>query len=255
MIGLIKVLILGVIEGLSEFLPISSTFHLLVATKILGLTENEFVKVFVVVIQMGAILAVVWKYRQKIWKKEVFIPIFWSFLPTALIGLALHKTIKNIFFEQSMWQLIVFATVGVVFLVVRQTKTDDKKVTFLNAIIIGIIQALAVVPGVSRAGAVMVGMSLLGYNKKQAAEYSFLLAVPTILAAGVLDIYKGKDIIMTTYMAIPELLVGSVVAFVSALLVIDWFISFNQEKGLRTWGWYRIVVACGLFLSGVMAHL
>lgn len=242
---------MGLIEGLSEFLPISSTFHMILASRFMGLWETETLKLFQVFIQSGAILAVLFLYWRDFFNKKIFKHLILSFLPTAIIGFVLHDFVKNSLFGAFFWQLTVFFVVGVLFLLVDRSKdTVLKHLNNYEAIIIGIVQSVAILPGVSRAGAVMVAMLLLGYNRRESARYSFLLAVPTIMAAGLWDVYKNRGILLTPGL-IPNLALGSLVAFVSAIILLPRFMKFNEKYGLWPWGWYRIVVATFCFVLGL----
>ncbi len=250
--------LLGILEGITEFLPISSTFHLLIATKLFGLPQTEFSKFFDVFIQAGAIAAVFvlfakeWFSQQEMLKKVVV-----SFLPTAVVGFALHSVIKNVFFGSFHTMISVFIGVGLIFLVLeRQLKKrpplqkTSADITYVQAVMIGFAQALAVFPGVSRAGAVMVAMMLMGYRRDEAAKYSFTLAVPTILAAAGLDLLKMRSELFSTGMSeLGILVVGSLTAFVSALAVIKWFIRFLKNRTFEVFGWYRIIAGALLFFA------
>ncbi len=183
---------LGVIEGLTEFLPISSTFHLIMSGKLLGLAQTEFLKVFEVAIQTGGILAVLWLFGPGLLKDKKLIGwLGGSFVVTAIFGLVLHPLIKGVFFESNWLMVSVFIAVGVGFIVLERWLKQNhinlpKTLAELNwndASLIGLGQAAAVVPGVSRAGAVIVTMLLLRYRRDEAARYSFLIAAPTIMAA------------------------------------------------------------------------
>ena len=243
--------LLGIIEGLTEFLPISSTFHLLFASRLLGIATTEFNKFFDVFIQAGAILAVLVVFgKEWLADRQLWIKLAASFLPTAVVGLVLHKVIKDVFFESPMLMIAVFIGVGVLFLalewMIKAGKIKLEKsildITLAQAVLIGLAQAAAVLPGVSRAGAVMVFMMLLGVKRDEAAKYSFSLAVPTILAAAALDAIKLKDtnVVLgsSEYMV---LVVGTVTAFFSAFIVIKWFIQFLRGHSLSSFGWYRIL--------------
>lgn len=246
--------ILGVVEGLTEFLPISSTFHLIWSAKLLGLTQTEFLKLFEVVIQSGAILAIVALYIQTVLKDLKLIKnLLISFLPTAVIGLLLYKIIKNSFFENFLLQLSIFIGVGVFFILFekwskkRELHKNAESLTSKEALFIGVAQALAVFPGVSRAGAVMIALMYRKVNRVEAAKYSFLLAVPTLLSASVLDLLKSKDVLLSNTQNIPLLVVGFVFAFLSAFIVVKWFVAYLQSHDLTNFGWYRIVAGALLF--------
>lgn len=249
---LLQAAILGFVEGVSEFLPISSTFHMILASKLIGISETEAVKLFQVFIQSGAILAALVLFWKDFLSRTKIRHLILSFVPTAIIGFALHGFIKQTLFEAFFGQIVVFFLVGVIF-VATDNKTDvkQKKMSSIDAIIIGFIQALAVLPGVSRSGAVMLAMLFLGYNRFESAKYSFMLAVPTILAAGILDLYKGRRLLISNTDLIPNLTVGSLVAFAVSIIGISWFIGFNQKHGLRPWGYYRIILAIVCLLIGL----
>jgi undecaprenyl-diphosphatase len=242
-----QAVVLGLVEGATEFLPISSTFHLIWTAKLLQIPANDFVKLFEVAIQGGAILAVLFLYGRKISTKVMV-----SFVPTAVVGLVLYKIIKDVFFENMFLQLGMFAGVGLLFLLFEKMPIrQNKKVvdlTYVQALVIGLIQALAVIPGVSRAGAVMLGMTGMGISREESAKYSFLLAVPTILAASAYDLWKMRSLLSGQIQNIELLVTGSVVAFFSALIVIKWLIHFLQKNTLEGFGWYRLMLATLMFL-------
>jgi len=256
----IAITLLGLIEGLTEFLPISSTFHLLWASRILGLPSTEFVKLFTVVIQAGAILAVVLLYWKEVltnWK--LILKLMASFIPTAVIGLMMYDVIKNVFFESQLGTTIVFIVVGGIFLLVEYlitkkvitTKFDIQKLSYKQAIIIGTFQAFAIIPGVSRAGAVLIGMMLLGFKRSESAKYSFMLSVPTIMAASLFDFIEMRDIVFSHPENIWILGTGSIIAFISALIGVKWLIKYLQHHSLVLFGWYRIVLGIILILLTV----
>lgn len=245
-------LILGIVEGITEFLPISSTAHLIIASKILGLRQSEFQKFFEVFIQSGAILAVFFVHSRYVLKhKTVIRKILFSFIPTAIIGVVFYKMIKNFFFEAD--SLIVFSLflVGVIFLFMEYAISKDKlkltrtieHMSHKDALFIGLIQGFAIVPGVSRAGIVMVGMMLLRYRRDQAALYSFLLAVPTILAASGYDFFKSRNVLIQVPQNILPLTIGFVTSFVFAYLSIRWLMKYLQHNSLTVFGYYRIALA------------
>lgn len=260
--NILQTIILGVVEGLTEFLPVSSTFHLIFASRLLQIPQTDFQKLFEVFIQSGAILSVVILYFHEIKKDfDLLKKVFVSFLPTAVIGLVLYKVIKNVFFESPNLMLFVFFGMGVVFILVEKLhKNADKPgglslrkkiidLTYTQAILIGVFQALAVIPGVSRAGAVLVFMIILGFNRKESAKYSFLLAVPTILAASALDLWKTKSVFSAGGISgFLQLGLGFFVAFVVSYFVIKWFIGFLQKRTLVPFGIYRIIASIFIFI-------
>ncbi len=254
--NVIQAIILGMVEGVTEFLPISSTFHQIFASKLLGISQNEFTSLFEVFIQAGAILSVVILYFKDISSDQNLLKkTLTAFVPTAIIGLVLYKVIKQVFFTTPLLMLGVFIGMGVVFIIleylVKHKKIDPHKhistLSYKDALVIGIIQAAAVIPGVSRAGAVLVGMMFLRYRRDDSAKFSFILAVPTILAASALDLFKGRSLLMENTHKIPLLLVGSVTAFISSYFVIKWFIDYLKKNSLAVFGIYRLIVGVILF--------
>ncbi len=253
--NLIHVVILGLVEGITEFLPISSTAHLIITSKLLNISQTDFQKFFEVFIQSGAILAVVLIYIQYIRKNpKVIKSIFISFVPTAVIGFFLHKVIKMVFFESFSLIIGSLFFVGLLFIVfevlVKSNKIKlTKSINQLNiyqAIIIGIVQSLAVIPGVSRAGAVMLGMMILDYKREDSAVYSFLLAVPTILAAGVFDVYQSREIIFSSFDNLWVLVIGFLVSFLFAYLSVKWLINYLKKNTLIGFGVYRVLISLAL---------
>lgn len=242
---------LGIIEGLTEFLPISSTAHLIFAGKFLGLRQTQFTTFFEVFIQSGAILAVVILYLKYLQNhKSLVLNLVISFIPTAIVGFVLHKVIKTVFFESESLILTTFFIVGCVFLLFEylakkgaikpRRKINDMKAW--EAVIVGFGQSLAVIPGVSRAGAVIVTMMGFDFNRSESALYSFLLAVPTIFAASVFDLIKTDISITTDPQKIMILSVGFMTSFLTALIVIKWFIGFLQKNTLVPFGIYRLIL-------------
>ena len=197
--NILNAIILGFVEGMTEFLPISSTAHLIISSKLLNIPQTEFQKFFEVFIQSGAILAVIIIYWKTILKnKNLLINIILSFIPTAIVGLLLHKVIKGIFFESFTLIATSLFIVGLFFIIFefllkkKIVRTNKKiiQMTILQALTIGLGQSLAVVPGVSRAGAVILTMMIMGFDREESAIYSFVLAVPTLLAASAFDFIK-----------------------------------------------------------------
>lgn len=257
---IIHAIILGVVEGLTEFLPISSTAHLILTSRILNIAQSNFVKSFEVIIQSGAILAVVIIYfRYVLENRSVIRQVLFSFLPTAVIGFALYKIIKLVFFETDYLIIGAILIIGILFLILewlvkRKKILLAKTIETINlptAIFIGLAQAIAVLPGVSRAGIVISVMMLMGYKRDEAARYSFLLAVPTILAASVMDIFQMRNTISTNTDSLLLLAVGFIVSFVVAYAVIKWFIGFLRHNSLVVFGVYRIILAIILVFASV----
>ncbi len=245
---IIQAAILGVIEGATEFLPISSTGHMIVASQWLGLPQSEDNKAFEVIIQLAAILAVVANYRDrfiwceaniKLWSKVVL-----AFVPIGVVGLLLHKQIKAMFTVETV--AVMFIVGGVVFLIIEylqrdkvQPTQDLEAMSYRQAGWIGMAQIFALIPGTSRAGSSIVGALLVGLSRKASAEFSFLLALPVMLAASGFDLLKHyEDFGGTNGLT---LAVGFVVAFVAAWLVMRLFIRFLERFTFVAFGVYRIL--------------
>ena len=250
--------ILGVVEGITEFLPISSTFHLIFTSRLLGVGQNDFTKLFEVFIQSGAILSVALLYITDVVKsKELIKKVIISFIPTALTGFILYKFIKNTLFENQILMIGIFAAVGVVFILVEtmirkkrmQLKKETQDISYKEALLIGLIQSLAIIPGVSRAGAVIISMILLKYRREEAAYYSFLLSIPTIFAASFFDLYKMRHLVSNYSNNWILLAVGFITAFVSSYFVVIWLIDYLKKNSLTNFGYYRFAVAIILLLT------
>ncbi len=256
---LVHAVILGIVEGLTEFLPISSTAHLIFTSNFLGLKQTEFTKFFEVFIQSGAVIAIVLLYFQYIFKNKSLIRnLIISFIPTAIVGLVLHKLIKTIFFESSLLILSAFFIVGLIFLVFEYLVKKGKikphrrinEMKLWEAITIGLGQATAVIPGVSRAGAVIITMMGYNFRRDESALYSFLLAVPTIVAAGIFDLLKTDFSLISNPENLLTLAVGFITSFICALVVVKLFIKYLQKNTLIPFGLYRILLA--LLLWGLL---
>lgn len=253
--NIIQAIILGIVEGITEFLPISSTAHLIIASKLLHISQTDFQKFFEVFIQSGAILAVVFLYVQYVLKhKQIIKSVIVSFIPTAIIGLLLYKIIKTIFFNSMLLLIGAMILFGIVFLIVEYLVKSKKlllkksldKITWQEAILIGLNQAMAVVPGVSRAGIVMISMMGLGYKRDESAMYSFLLAVPTIVAASGYDLFKMRGMLIHSTQYLPVLLIGFVASFITAYIAIKWLVGYLQKSSLVPFGIYRIILGLTL---------
>lgn len=255
--NVIQSIILGIVEGITEFLPVSSTFHLIWTSTFLQLEQSEFVKLFEVFIQGGAILAVVFLYTKEILNnRQLFVKLILSFIPTALVGFGLYKIIKGVFFERTDVITVAFLLIGIVFLIAEyfiqkgKIKIDKNvsKLSYKQAILVGLIQSLSILPGISRAGAVILGMMFLGYKRDESAKYSFMLSIPTILAASVYDLYKMREVAFGSTDKMGVLLIGFAVAFVSAFIGVKWLIKYLQNNSLAFFGWYRIGVGIILLI-------
>ncbi len=253
---ILQAIILSIVEGITEFLPISSTGHMVLASVLMGIPQTEFLKSFEIAIQVGAILAVVGLYaKTKLFKKAVFTRLVVAFIPTAVIGLIFYKLVKGYLLGNlavTLWALLIG---GVALIIVEQylgnRKAAEKEIEQMSlkqAAIIGVCQSLAIVPGVSRAAATIIGARLLGLSRVAAVEFSFLLAVPTMLAATGLDVIKsGWHFTSHEWLLLG---IGFVAAYVSAFFAVKYFVKFVQTHDFTGFGLYRIFIAV-VFLFGV----
>jgi undecaprenyl-diphosphatase len=243
---MIQAVIIGIIEGFTEFLPISSTGHMIVASRFLGVAENDLTKAYEVIIQFAAILAVMLIYRDKITFKKIdlWMKLLLAFLPLAIVGFIFKDQIKTLFnVETVAWMFIIG---GIVFLVVeyfyREQPThikDVEKTSYKQAFAIGVAQIFSLIPGTSRAGATIIGGLLAGLDRKASAEFSFLLAIPVMAAVSGYDLLKHYQEFANANWG--AFLVGFVVAFVVAYATIKLFLAFIQRFTFVAFGIYRIV--------------
>ena len=237
-------LVLGIVEGLTEFLPISSTGHLILAGDLLGANDERW-NVFNIVIQTGAMLAVVWEYRARFFKIDLHLyrNLIVAFFPAAVLGLAFSKYIKSYLFH-AVPVALAFIVGGIVILLVESRKNENVRVetaaamTWLDALKVGIAQCFALIPGTSRSGATIIGGMLFGLSRKAATEFSFFLAVPTLIAAGLYDLWKHRSLLSAA--DAPIFGVGMAVSFVCAFVVIRWLIRYVATHDFKPFAWYRI---------------
>ncbi len=257
--------LLGLIEGLTEFIPVSSTGHLLLAGHFLGFESAG--KTFEVVIQLGAVLAILSIYAGKLIgvlrdapsdpaARRFIASVLIAFAPAVVIGVLAHDFIKDVLFETPMLIAVMLVIGGVVLLVVDRIAPephhdDAMRLPIKTSLAIGFIQCLAMIPGVSRSGATIVGAMMLGTSKRAAAEFSFFLSMPTMAGAFAYDLYKNRDVLDASAMG--EIAVGFVVAFVAAVLVVKWLLGYVSRNGYALFGWWRIIVGIvailGLWLA------
>ncbi len=248
----LQAFIIAVIEGLTEFLPVSSTGHMILADSLMKIQDKEFAKTFEIVIQLGAILAVLLIYIKRFFIGiNIYLKLLVAFLPTGIIGLIAYKTIKHYLFNPFTVSISLILG-GVVLILLdkwSERKTSNYKdvedISYKDAMKIGFIQCLSMIPGVSRAAATIFGGISSGFNRKQAAEFSFLLAIPTMFAASGYDLLKEKDNIHSDDIKI--LLFGGFIAFVVAIFAVKAFVAFLNKYGFKHFGIYRIVLGI-LFL-------
>ncbi len=260
LITFLQAAVLGLVEGLTEFLPVSSTGHLILLIDLLGF-QGPPGKMFEIVIQLGAILAVVWIYRVKIFNvvRGVFfepaaqkftLNLILAFLPAMVIGVFAYSFIKSVLF--SPWVVSVALIVGgiAILIIERAQKTAryhaPEEIPWPKALAIGLFQCIAMIPGVSRSGATIMGALLVGVERRTAAEFSFLLAIPTMLAATVYDLYKNRDVLTTDNLSI--IAVGFLTAFLVAFAVVRTVLNFISKHGFTPFAIYRIALGVAMLI-------
>jgi len=258
----VKALILGVVEGLTEFLPISSTGHLILAGDLLGFSDEK-AKVFEIVIQTGAMLAIVWEYRLKFWRvvaglasdrgsQRFALNLLVAFMPAAVLGLAFSKLIKAHLFH-AVPVALAFIVGGFIILWVERSLRPRVRVervdemSWRDALKIGFAQAFALIPGTSRSGATIIGGMLFGLSRRAATEFSFFLAVPTLVAAGAYDFWKNRALFNASDVGL--FAAGSVTAFVSAFLCVRWLLRYIATHDFTPFAWYRIAFGAAVLVT------
>lgn len=272
---IIEAIIVAIVEGLTEFLPVSSTGHMIIASTFLGIHKEEFTKLFEVAIQLGAILAVVVLYWRKFFdfrRWQFYVKLFIGVIPALLLGYLFSDQIDALL-ESPLTVAITLLLGGIVLLFIdrafnKPTVESDDQITYSKAFITGIWQTIAMIPGVSRSAASIIGGMQQKMTRNLAAEFSFFLAVPTMFAATAYSLFikkwgttelprKGYEIIMESKENMVAFGVGNIVAFVVAILAIRFFINYLKIYGFKVFGWYRIiagVILLILFLTGVIEH-
>jgi len=259
---LVSALFLGVVEGLTEFIPVSSTGHLLLAGHFIGFESAG--RTFEVVIQLGAVLAILSVYAAKLLSvfralphdpgaQRFVVSVLLAFLPAVVVGVLAHDFIKSVLFETPALIAVMLILGGIVLLFLDRMAPvadvhDAMAMPFRKAVAIGAIQCLAMIPGVSRSGATIVGARMLGASRRAAAEFSFFLSMPTMAGAFAYDFWKSRH--MLDAGALSEIVVGFVAAFVTAVLVVRWVLDFVSRRGFAVFGWWRIIVG-SLALAGL----
>ncbi len=275
--SIFETIIIAIVEGLTEFLPVSSTGHMIIAQNLLGVESTEFVKAFTFIIQFGAILSVVvlyWKrffklnhtpapegangLQRFLYKFDFYWKLFVAFVPAAVLGLLFSDAIDAML--ESVVVVAIMLVIGGVFMLfcdkIFNKGNDETLFTEKRAFMVGLFQCISMIPGVSRSMATIVGGMAQGMTRKAAAEFSFFLAVPTMFGATVYKMYKllkegGTTLIMDN---INTLIIGNVVAFIVALLAIKFFISFVTKYGFKAFGWYRIIVGGIILVMLLTGH-
>lgn len=250
-------LILGIVEGVTEFLPISSTGHLILASTLLGISQSEFQKTFEVVIQLGAILAVVVLYWRSFLQVDTLKKVIVAFIPTGIIGLALYKVVKTYLLGNDIVVLWALGLGGILLIAFEYWHVEKESagesiaaISYTQAFLIGLFQAVAIVPGVSRSAATILGGLLVGLKRRTIVEFSFLLAVPTMLAASALSLLKTS--VSFTGSEVGALGVGFVAAFIVALLSIRFLLGYVRSHTFVPFGIYRIIIALAFYFFIIM---
>lgn len=246
---LFKAIILGIVEGITEFLPISSTGHLILTSHILGLKQTDFIKSFEIAIQLGAILSIVFLYWKSLFTKwEVIKKIIIAFLPTAVLGIVFYQIFRDFLLDNKsivLWALFwggIFLIVFERFYAEKENHIEDiSKISYRKSFIIGVFQSVAMIPGVSRAAATIIGGLILGLKRKTIVEFSFLLAVPTMLTATIFDLAKNAG--QFSFEQFDFLLAGFITSFIVALFTVKFLLYFIKKHTFVSFGIYRIILA------------
>ncbi|MFV0391057.1 MAG: undecaprenyl-diphosphate phosphatase [Paludibacteraceae bacterium] len=259
--SIIEAIIIAIVEGLTEFLPVSSTGHMILTQGILGVESDEFVKAFTVIIQFGAILSVLILYWKRFFQSvDFYLKLFVAFIPAAVIGFFAGDLIDSLL-ENVLVVAIMLVLGGIFMLFVDKWFTHDEetepKMTYKHALKIGLAQCVAMIPGVSRSMATIVGGMSQGFSRKTAAEFSFFLAVPTMAAASGYKVWQLlKEEASRQLLAdnLNILIVGNVVAFVVAMVAIKFFISFLTKYGFKAFGYYRIIAGLLIIILMIFGY-
>lgn len=251
---ILHAIILGIIEGFTEFLPISSTGHMILASHFLRMPDSATLATFEIVVQLGAILAVVVLYYKKLFQIEMIKKLTVAFIPTGIVGVAIYPQIKYLL-GSPILVAVMLVVGGIIILLVErryERETEEGKIveissiSYKNAIILGLFQTIAIIPGVSRSGAMIVGGLWRRLSRKLLVEFTFLLAVPTMTVATLFTIYKKHDELSLN--SVTPILIGTVISFVVALLVIKFALQYVRRHSFNIFGWYRIIVGIILLI-------
>ncbi len=249
----IQAIILAIIEGITEFLPISSTGHMIIGASFMGISENSFTKIFEVNIQFGAILSVIVLYWKRFFQNiQFYFKLLIAFIPAMVFGLLLSDVIDKLL-ESVMVVAIMLVIGGVVLIFIDkyfEGKANKEEITYKNGFIIGLFQCIAMVPGVSRSASSIIGGMFQGISRKASAEFSFFLAVPTMFAASAYNLLKGYKSGTLNFTTDEWYLLGlgNIVAFIVAMIAIKFFIEFLQKYGFKVFGYYRIILGLGILV-------
>ena len=246
--------ILGVVQGITEFLPVSSTGHLILSSQLLGLISGDFLTSFIIVIQAGSILAVLFLYGKSLLNWEFDKKIIAAFLPTAIVGFLIYKIVKTVFLGNNLVVAVALILGGLLMIYLERFYNSKKDfvprelstLTYREAMLIGLVQALAMIPGVSRSAATLFGGLAVGLSRSATLEFSFLLAIPTMLAATGYDLFKSGSAFSLDQVEV--IIFGIVLSFVVSMISIRWLLNFVRQHTFVGFGIYRIVLGTGWLL-------
>jgi undecaprenyl-diphosphatase len=246
-----SVLILAVVQGLTEFLPVSSTGHMILVSNFLHFEQTDFLDTFQIVVQVGAILAVLSKYWSVLLKRrDYWLLMTAAFIPTTIIGYLGYSTVKSFFLGNVTVTMVGLLLGGVILLVIEKWFSSTKSLDSLsikNAVFIGLLQAIAIIPGVSRSASTIIGGQVVGLSRKAAVEFSFLLGMPVLMAAAGFELLQTSVVFSAEQWG--QITVGILVSFVVARLSVDWLLSFVEKNSLAIFGWYRIAISLVYFTN------
>lgn len=270
----IKAIIMGMVEGITEFLPISSTGHLILTDALLNFWTKDKADLFIVVIQLGAILAVIYLYWGRLWRalmglitgkdperqspRQLGISLIVSTIPIMVLGLLFDKALKAALFNPTVVAIMLIVGGLIIFWAERQKHTikyaEAEDIDFKTAVLIGLIQCLALIPGTSRSGSTIIGSLFLGVSRKASAEYSFFLGIPVLIGAGVLDLAKHHDVLSGSD-DWSILALGTVVSFIFAMIFIKWLVNWVSTRDFTIFAWWRIIVGVLVLIAAGLGYL
>ena len=251
--SLFSVLVLSIVEGVTEFLPISSTAHMSIIARIMNIPQTESLSAFIISIQVGALIAgAIFILRSLKITKHIFICAIIAFIPTGLIGFLFYSFIKNVFLGNMLIMALAILVGGILILLVdknapsQSNSLGPRELTYKNAFILGFIQTLAFIPGVSRSGALIIGGKFLKYDRPSIVVFTFLLGLPTLGAATIYYLYKTRDILTKSLGY--EIILGAIISGIVAYIFAKWFLRYVTNHSFKIFGWYRIVLGFGLLI-------
>ncbi len=247
--SIFNIIIISIVEGITEFLPISSTAHMSIMARIMNIPQTESLSAFIISIQVGALIAgAIFILRTMKITKHIFICAFIALIPTGIIGFLFYPFIKSVFLGNMFIMALAILIGGIIILLLdkKEDLSQPKELTYKNAFILGLVQTLAFIPGVSRSGALIIGGKLLKYDRPSIVVFTFLLGLPTLGVATIYYLYKTRDIL--TMSLGYEIILGAVISGVVAYIFAKWFLKYVTNHSFKIFGWYRIVLGLGLLV-------